>query len=109
MYMDRKLKGLFDRVTRGDVDSQALAQAASEQVRSMEGSQVLNEVEAAAQYARNHGQRHVGEQLQGIVDGHRSEPESVKGDVISLLRSRPQVLSCFEPPFAEGILVHLAA
>jgi len=71
---------LLDQVTRGDVDDLEVAHATDEQL-----------------------------QYQYMVAEYRFEPEELKVEVVSLLRCRPQLLSCFEPDFAEGVIRRLAA
>ena len=102
--MDTGLQGMLDQVLGGNVDAQRMEQATSAHMDSMDGSQLIQHVETAIGNARQNGQPGIAQELEGLLQQHQSNPDNLKDEVISLIRSRPELLQHFAPGFAQGVL-----
>ncbi len=102
--MFNEVENMLGRVTTGEVDQSSVGQAASEHIGSMDGSQVQQQLQTAADNASRNGQGDVAQQIAGLISQHGSDPQALKQEAISLVTSNPQILEHFEPAFAKGIL-----
>ncbi len=98
------LKNLIGQVTSGNVDRQALGDAASEHVNSMDSGQLTDHLQTAAQNAQQNGQGDLASQIQGVITQAQSNPDAAKGAVVELIKNNPQIIQHFAPQFAQGIL-----
>ncbi|MDQ2817110.1 MAG: hypothetical protein M3T49_02705 [Candidatus Eremiobacteraeota bacterium] len=99
-----EFSGLLQRVTGGDADPQAVEQAATDHVSSMGSGELSDHMQTAADNARQNGQGDLAQQITGLVSQNGTNPQGLKDAAISLIKSNPQVLTHFAPPFAQGLL-----
>lgn len=102
--MMNDVQGLISRVTTGEIDQSSVSNAASDHVSNMSPDEVKQHLQVAAQSAGNNGFSGVAQQIQGLLQQHGSNPQSLKQEAISLISSNPQILQHFAPDFAKGIL-----
>lgn len=104
--MFNELKSFAQRVETGEVDQQAVGQAAQDRVADMDHDEVAQHVQTAANNAQQNGDQSLAQQLMGLVENHGSGGD-LKQQVVSLVTSNPQILQHFAPEFAKGILSKL--
>ncbi len=105
--MFNEVEGLLQRVTTGEVDQSAVSQSASEHVSSMDGEQVKQNLQTAADNANQNGESGIAQQIMTLISQHGSNPEALKQGAISLITSNPQILQHFESDFARNVLSRL--
>jgi hypothetical protein len=101
------LKGLAQQVTGGQVDPQALAQAASDHLGSLDNGQISDHLQTAAANLQANGQSDLATQAENLASQVASNPSGAIGDVTTFIQNNPQVLEHFAPDFAQGILSKL--
>lgn len=102
--MFNEVEGLLQKVTTGEIDPSAVSQAATEHVSSMDGAQLTQQVQTAANNATSNGQPDVAQQLLGLVSQHSANPQGLKDEIVSLIQNNPQILAHFEPAFVKNLL-----
>jgi len=102
-----EVKSMAQRAMGSDADPQAMQQATSEHLDSMDQGEVSDHLEAAATNLQNQGQGDLAQQAMNLVSQLRSNPGGAKDAVVSFIASNPQVLQHFAPSFAQGILSRL--
>ncbi|MBC5824694.1 MAG: hypothetical protein GIW99_00550 [Candidatus Eremiobacteraeota bacterium] len=102
--MMNEFGSLLQRVTGGNADPQALEQAATDHVSSMDTDELSGHLQTAAQNAQQNGQGGLAQQITSIVSEKGADPQGLKDAAISFIKSNPQVLTHFAPPFAQGLL-----
>lgn len=102
--MFQEFEGLLQKVASGEVDLQSVGQAAGQHVNSMDSSDLSQHVQTAASNAQQNGDTGIAAQLMSLLEQHRSNPDSLKGEVIDLIKNNPQILEHFAPDFAKNIL-----
>lgn len=102
--MFNEVESLLQQAGTGEIDRQSVRQSAGEHVGSMDGAQLQQHLQTAADNANQSGQPEVAQQLVTLISQHGSDPEGLKQEAISLITSNPQILQHFEPAFAKGIL-----
>ncbi len=105
--MFNEISGLLRQLTSGQVDQQSVSQAANDHVGSMDGSDVSQHLQTAADNADQNGQGDVVQAITGIIERDGTDTEALKRDAIGLISSNPQILQHFSPEFAQGILSRL--
>ncbi len=105
--MFNEVEGLLQRVTTGDVDQSAVSQSASHHVSSMDGQQLKQNLQTAADNANQNGESGIAQQIIALISQHGSNPEGVKEEAISLITNNPQILQHFESDFARNVLSRL--
>ncbi len=98
---------MVQQVSGGKVDAQKLEQAAASHLAGLDNSQLRQHVEQAADNAGQNGETSIAQQLTGVVARFRTDPQGAKDEVVSLIKSNPQLLTHFAPEFAQGILGRL--
>ena len=102
--MFNELVGILQQVTSGQVDQQAVSQAANDHVSSMDHSELTQNLQTAADNANQNGQGDIGQLIMGMIQRNGTNPEGLKEDAISLITNNPQILEQFAPDFAKGLL-----
>ncbi|MBV8727844.1 MAG: hypothetical protein JO233_08660 [Candidatus Eremiobacteraeota bacterium] len=102
-----EVKTLAENAMSGKVDPQALEQAATDHVGSMDQGEIADHLQTAAQNLQNQGQPDLAQQAMGLVSQLQSSPGGAKDAVVSFITNNPQVLQHFAPSFAQGILSRL--
>lgn len=102
--MFNEVEGLLQRVTSGDVDQSAVSKSAEEHVSSMNGDQLKQNLQTAADNANQNGQSDIAAQVMTLIEQHGSDPQALKQAAISLITSNPQILQHFESSFTSGIM-----
>lgn len=102
--MFNEIEGLLQRVTTGEVDQSAVSQSTSQHVSSMDGEQVKQNLQSAAENANQNGESEIAQQITALIAQHGSNPQALKEEAISLITNNPQILQHFESTFASGIL-----
>ena len=97
------LQSLIQDATGGG-NSQQLEQAAQDHLSNMSGEEVTQHLQTAANNAQQNGQQDVAQELMGMVEQRRADPNALKDMAVSYIRSNPQVLTQFAPSFTQGIL-----
>lgn len=105
--MFNEVQGLLQRVTTGEIDQSSVSQAADEHVSQMDPAQVQQHLQTAAENANQKGQGDVAQQIMGILQRGSSDPNTLKQEAISLIKSNPQILEHFAPEFARPLLSRL--
>jgi hypothetical protein len=105
--MFNEIVGLLQQVTGGQVDPQAVSQAASDHVSSMDSSDLTQHLQTAADNANQNGQGGIAQQIMGLIQQSGTNPEALKQNAISLISNNPQILQQFAPDFAKGLLGRL--
>lgn len=98
------LQNIIQDVTSGNTDPQQLEQSASDHVSQMSGGELAQHLQTAAQNAQNNGQPDIAQDLMSMVSQRSADPERLKQDAVSYIKSNPQVVTQFAPEFAQGIL-----
>jgi len=103
-----QVKTIAERAMSGNVDSEALEQAASDHVSEMDQGEISDHLQTAATNLQNQGQPDLAQQALNLVSQLRSNPGGgAKDAVVSFIASNPDVLQHFAPSFAQGILSRL--
>jgi len=102
--MFNEVEGMIQRATSGEIDQSSVSQAAEEHISAIDPSQLTQHLQTAADNANQNGQSGAAQQIMGLLSQHRSNLEGLKGQVVSLITSNPEILQHFEPGFAKGIL-----
>lgn len=88
----------------GDVDPQAVDDAASDHINNMDGNELGDHLQTAGQSLQQNGQRDLAQQVMSIASQARDNPDAAKSAAIDLLKNNPQIIQHFAPGFAQGIL-----
>ncbi len=96
--------GMVQQFTSGNGDPQKLELATSAHVDEMDGDEVVGHLKTAAANMQENGQPGLAHQVEDMIAQKQSNPDALKDEAISFIRSNPQVLTHFAPPFAQGIL-----
>lgn len=102
--MFQELEGMAQKLMSGDLDPQAVGDAAAQHVNSMDASELQQHAQTAADNAQQNGNTGLAQQLYGLVQQYQSNPEGLKGEVVSLISNNPQILQQFAPEFAQKVL-----
>lgn len=105
--MFNNLENMVQQAVSGNVDPQAVEQAASQHVQQCDNGELANHVETAANNLQQQGNGDLAQQAMGLVQQLRSNPSGAKDAVVSFIKNNPQVLQHFAPSFAQGILSKL--
>lgn len=98
---------MFDKLTSGDIDTQAIGDAAADHVTDADPAELQNHLETAASNLEQSGQSDLAQQASGFIEQLKSNPEGAKAAIVSFIQTNPQVLQHFNPGFAQGILSKL--
>ncbi len=101
------VKGMVQEALSGNVDPQALEQAASDHISNCDPSEIQDHLQTAASNAQQSGQDDVAQQATSLISQIQSDPGGAKDAVVSFIKNNPQVLQHFAPDFAQGILSKL--
>ena len=102
-----QVKTLAEDAMSGKVDPQALQQAASDHLNSMDQGEIADHLQTAATNLQNQGQPDLAQQALGLVSQLRANPGGGASAVVNFITNNPQVLQHFAPSFAQGILSRL--
>lgn len=105
--MFNSLENLASQLTGGQIDPQALEQAVSQHIGSLDSGQLSDHLQTAATNLQQNGQGDLAQQATSLVEQVASNPSNAKDAVVSFVRNNPQVLQHFAPEFAQGILSKL--
>ncbi|HKU66317.1 MAG TPA: hypothetical protein VJP85_00930 [Candidatus Baltobacteraceae bacterium] len=98
------LKGMVEQAASGNVDPQALGQAASDHVANCDPGELQDHLQTAASNLQQNGQGDLAQQASSLISQLQSNPSGAKDAVVSFIQNNPQVLQHFAPGFAQGIL-----
>ncbi|MEO6834371.1 MAG: hypothetical protein ABI231_00455 [Candidatus Tumulicola sp.] len=98
------IKNIVQQATSGNLDPQALTQAATDHLGSVGGDELAGHLQTAATNLQQQGQGDLAQQAMALVSQVQSNPGEAKGAIVSFITSNPQVLQHFAPEFAQGIL-----
>lgn len=98
------LEKLASQVMGGNIDPQALGQAVSQHLGTLDSDQLSDHLQTAATNLAQNGQGDLAQQATGLIEQIASNPGSATGAVVSFIQNNPQVLQHFAPEFAQGIL-----
>lgn len=87
-----------------NVDPQAVNDAASEHINSMNGSDLADHLNTAGENLQQSGEGDLAQRVMAIASQARDNPDSAKSAAIDLLKNNPQIIQHFAPGFAQGIL-----
>ena len=105
--MFSEITGILEKVTSGDADPQAVSQAASDHVESMDHSDLTQHLQTAADNANQSGQGDFAQQIVGIIERNGTNVDGLKQDAVALISNNPEILQQFAPDFAKGLLGRL--
>lgn len=88
----------------GNLDPQALGEAVSQHLESIDPSQLSGHLQTAASNLQQNGQGDLAQQATALAQQLASNPGGAKDAVVSFIQNNPQVLQHFAPDFAQGIL-----
>ena len=100
------IQGMLKQVIGGGQDA-AVGQAVEDHVGAMDGGEVSDHLQTAADNAAANGQPDVAHEIGDLISQFQSDPQALKAGAISYVTSNPQVLEHFAPGFAQGILSKL--
>jgi hypothetical protein len=92
------------KLLSGEIDTQAVEDAAAQHVNSLDLSELQQHTQTAADSAQQNGSEGLAQQLSGLVQQYRSNPEGLKSEIVSLISNDPQILQQFAPEFAQKLL-----
>lgn len=98
------LKGMVQQAISGEIDSQAIGQAASDHVENCDSDDLAGHLQTAATNLQQNGQTDLAQQATSLISQVQSNPSGAKDAVVSFIQNNPQVLQHFAPDFAQGIL-----
>lgn len=98
------LKGMVEQAVAGNVDSQAIGQAASDHIENCDSDDLAGHLQTAASSLQQNGQGDLAQQASALISQVQSNPSTAKDAVVSFIQNNPQVLQHFAPDFAQGIL-----
>ncbi len=98
------LESILGNLTGGKADPQAVQEAASEHVSSMDSGELSDHLETAAERAEQNGQPGMASQIQSLISQHGGNPDALKSAAVEYIKNNPKVLTQFAPSFAKGIL-----
>lgn len=101
------LKGMVEQAASGNVDQQALGQAANDHVANTDPGELQDHLQTAASNLQQNGQGDLAQQATSLISQLQSNPSEAKNAVVSFIKNNPQVLQHFAPNFAQGILSKL--
>lgn len=102
--MFQEFEGMAQKLLSGEIDPQAVTDAAAQHVNSMDASELQQHAQTAADNAQQSGNEGLAQQLSSLVQQYQSNPEGLKSEIVSLISNNPQVLQQFAPAFAQKIL-----
>ena len=102
--MFQEFEGMAQKLLSGEIDPQAVTDAAAQHVNSMDASELQQHAQTAADNAQQSGNEGLAQQLSSLVQQYQSNPEGLKREIVSLISNNPQVLQQFAPAFAQKIL-----
>lgn len=88
----------------GNVDPQAVDDAASDHINTMDGNELGDHLDTAGQNLQQSGQGDLAQQVMSIASQARDNPDAAKSAAIDLIKNNPQIIQHFAPSFAQGIL-----
>lgn len=91
----------------GDVDPQAVDDAAADHINTMDGSELGDHLDTAGRNLQQNGQGNLAQQVMSIASQARDNPDAAKSAAIDLVKNNPQIIQHFAPEFAQGILGRL--
>ncbi len=101
------IKNAVEQAVGGNLDPQALGQAASDHVASVDNDQLAGHLQTAATNLQQQRQGDLAQQAMGLISQLQSNPQDAKGAIVAFIQSNPQVIAHFAPEFAQGILARL--
>ncbi len=99
-----EIEGMAQRLAAGQLDQQAVGQAARDGINAMDHREFSDHLQGAADTAAQNGQPAVAAQIAELLAQHGSNPQELKAAAISLIENNPQVLQHFAPPFLKNVL-----
>ena len=103
------LKNLAEQAIGGQLDPQAVGQAAPDHVEGMDGGQLTDHLQTAATNLQQAGQGDMAQQAMALISQVQSNPSGAKDAIVAFVQNNPQVLQHFAPSFAQGILSRLGS
>ncbi len=97
------LQNMIQQFTGGG-NTAALEQAVEQHIAGSSAEEVTQHLQTAAANANASGQPDIAQQIEGMIARKQVDPEALKDDAVAYIKSNPQVLTHFAPPFAQGIL-----
>ena len=101
------IKNAVEQAASGNLDPQALEQAAGDHVASIDNDQLAGHLQTAATNLQGQGQGELAQQAMALISQVQSNPQGAKVAVIAFMKNNPQVIAHFAPEFAQGILARL--
>jgi hypothetical protein len=98
------IENVIRQVTGGQIDPQSLERAVMEHLSQTGSGDVAGHLRDAATTASQNGQPGIAQELMDMVAQHQANPEGLRDAAIAYIKSKPEVLTHFAPPFAQGIL-----
>lgn len=105
--MFNNLEDMVQKAVSGNVDPQAVEQAAAQHVQQCDNGELADHMQTAADNLQQQGNGDLGQQAMSLAEQVRSNPSGAKDAVVSFIKNNPQVLQHFAPSFAQGILSKL--
>jgi len=103
--MFNEIEGMLSSAMGGGAAGpQAVGDAAEQHVSSMDGGELSDHLQTAADNARQTGDEGMAQQIEGMIARGQADPDALKSMAVDYIRNNPQVLRQFAPSFAQGIL-----
>jgi pyridoxal/pyridoxine/pyridoxamine kinase len=101
---EQALAGKLDPQVLASADPQAVGQAASEHLGTMDNAEITGHLQTATTNLQLQGQGDLAQQAMALVSQVQSNPSGAKDAIAAFVSSNPQILQHFAPSFAQGIL-----
>lgn len=97
------IKNVAEQAMSGNLDPSSLGQAVSDHLDSLDGGQLSDHLQTAADNLQQNGQGDLSGQVSGLVQQIESDPSGAKDAVASFVQNNPSILQHFAPEFMQGI------
>jgi hypothetical protein len=84
------IENMLQQVTQGNSDPQTIEDAAHEHVDSLGANELSGHLHTAASNMTETGEMGLAKQLEEMIQRRQSDPEALKDDAVSFIRSNPQ-------------------
>lgn len=88
--MFQEFEGMAQKLAAGGLDS-------------MDGNQLQQHVQTAADTAQQNGNQQLAQQLTSLLQQYEANPEGLKSEIVNLIKNDPQILEQFAPEFKSLI------
>lgn len=102
--MFQEFEGMAQKLMSGDIDPQAVNDAVAQHVNSLDANELQQHAQTAADNAQQSGNERLAQQLSSLVQQYQSNPEGLKGEIVSVISNNAEILQQFAPEFAQKIL-----